>query len=202
MKSICIKTNNQDVLTYISNEVQCLQSEDISYSKNKFVHYNNIIIHFTGEDNYLFIQSISNILSLSLIDKFEENLFLDLINIHYPYFNQEEINSILSNCFSVLADDFNELFAKKFNILKETFSNFLLLNKTIYLDGFINFRLKEYLNVLDQILCEAISIFLVEKEYTDFVTLLKSYILNETPTCTTIHMMYLSRNSFISTTGS
>ena len=197
MKSICIKTNNTHILTYISNEIKHIECKDIQYSINKFSHYSNIIIHYLGENNNLFIQSISQVLAFTLIDEFEEKLLLDLITKHYFYFTNSESEAILSNCFSVLADDFNELFAKKFDILKNSFSEFFSENKFMILDGFINFRLKNYFNILEDILSEAISIFLVEKEYTDFVSLLQTYISDEKPICELIHLVYSQKDNLI-----
>lgn len=198
MRSICIKTNTPQIITYISNEIAQLKCEEIQYSINTFSNYDNIILHYSGKDISLFIQTISHILSFTVIDEFEENIFIQLLNRHYCYFGKNEISTILSNCFSVLADDFNELFNKKFNLLQNSFSEYLLENKAIILDGFVTFRLKEYFNVLDTILTEAINIFLIEKEYTDFVSLLREYISEELPLYDIIHLVYSPEDNSIS----
>ena len=63
MKSLCIKTNNSNSLSYLLNELNNLELEEICYSCNQFKHYKNIIIHYTGNDNKLFLDKISTILS-------------------------------------------------------------------------------------------------------------------------------------------
>ena len=62
MKSLCIKTNNTNTLEYLLNEFKLLELNNIYFSQNEFKHYKNIIIHYTGKDNNLFINKISSIL--------------------------------------------------------------------------------------------------------------------------------------------
>ena len=45
MKSLCIKTNNSNLLQYLLNELKHFELPDICFSLRKFKHYNNIIIH-------------------------------------------------------------------------------------------------------------------------------------------------------------
>ena len=61
MKSLCIKTNNTNTLEYLLNEFKLLELNNIYFSQNEFKHYKNIIIHYTGKDNNLFINKISSI---------------------------------------------------------------------------------------------------------------------------------------------
>ncbi len=56
MKSICIKTNNSDLIQYLLNELNDLELELVYFSCRKFKHYNNIIIHYKGLDNNLFFK--------------------------------------------------------------------------------------------------------------------------------------------------
>ena len=52
MKSICIKTNNSDLIQYLLNELNDLELELVYFSCRKFKHYNkkylkvSIIIYF------------------------------------------------------------------------------------------------------------------------------------------------------------
>ena len=47
MKSLCIKTNDNDSLDYLLNELKKCDLDNICFSKNKFKNYQNIIIHYT-----------------------------------------------------------------------------------------------------------------------------------------------------------
>ena len=46
-------------------------------------------------------------------------------------------------------------------------------NKSIILTGFVSFRLKNYVLELDELIESAVNKFLIDKEYLEFVSLLK-----------------------------
>ena len=192
MKSLCIKTNNSDLLKYLLNELKELELADVCFSLHQFKHYKNIIIHYTGENETLFLEKISSILSLLVIDELEETFINKIILEHYFYFDCNERKDILNLCFDIMSNDFSDIFDKKFKLLYNVFYNFLLDNKNLYLQGFTNFRLKSYFKVLDDIVAEAVNCFVVEKEYLEFVSLLKLYINSQGSSCNLVHLIYTS----------
>lgn len=197
MKSLCIKTNNSDLLQYLLNELNDLELEQVYFSCNKFKHYKNIIIHYTGKDNDLFLNKISSILSLLVLDELEEDFLKKILLQNYFYFDSKERNQILSLCFDITANDFSVIFDKKFKALFYSFYNFLSNNKSLVLKGFTNFRIKSYLEILDDIVNEAVNNFIVEKEYLEFVSLLKLYINSQNSNCEIVHMIYSSTESIL-----
>ena len=192
MKSLCIKTNNSDLLKYLLNELKELELDNVCFSLRQFKHYKNIIIHYTGENETLFLEKISSILSLLVIDELEENFINKIILEYYFYFDCNERKDILNLCFDIMSNDFSDIFDKKFKLLYNVFYNFLLDNKSLYLQGFTNFRLKSYFKVLDDIVAEAVNCFVVEKEYLEFVSLLKLYINSQGSSCNLVHLIYTS----------
>ena len=82
MKSICIKTNNSDLIQYLLNELNDLELEQVYFSCRKFKHYNNIIIHYKGLDNNLFLNKICSILSLLILDELEETFLKKSCSCH------------------------------------------------------------------------------------------------------------------------
>lgn len=197
MKSICIKTNNENLLDYLLKELNYMNIDNVCYSYNEFKYYKNIIIHYTGTDNITFIHEISSILSCLVVDELEENILKKLIIKNYFYFSKEEQKEILNICFDILIDDFNKYLNKKFDYLIKTFSDFLENNKTLVLNGFINFRLKNYIQLLEQIIDESVNVFVIEKEYFEFISLLKLYVNSQNSNCDLIHLIYSSENSIL-----
>lgn len=197
MKSVCIKTNNSNLLNYLLNELDYIEIEPIIISSNKFKNYKNIIIHYRGNEDDKFIHEISCILSCLVIDELEENILAKIILKNYFYLNSNERKHILEVCFDIFADDFNLYFDKKYNCLINDFQNYLNDNKSIVLMGFINFRIKDYLLILENIVDEAVNRFLIEKEYIEFVSLLKMYINSQTPNCEIVHLIYTNENSIL-----
>lgn len=197
MKSLCIKTNNTNTLEYLLNELNSIDLDNICFSTNKFKHYKNIIIHYTGKNTKLFLYKISSILSLFVIDELEYELLNKILIQNYFYFDSNERKQILDICFDLTINDFGEIFDKKFKILSNDFLNFLSDNKAIVLDGFINFRVKDYIDILDDISSEAVNHFIIEKEYLEFISLLKLYISTQSTTCNIVHIIYSSSKSIL-----
>ena len=197
MKSVCIKTNNSNLLNYLLNELDYIEVEPIYISSNKFKNYKNIIVHYRGNNDKKFIHEISCILSCLVIDELEENFLKNLILKNYFYFNSDERTHILDMCFDIFTDDFNTYFDKKYNCLINDFENYLTTNKSIVLTGFINFRIKDYMIILENIVDEAVNTFIIEKEYLEFVSLLKMYINSQNSNCEIVHLIYNNENSIL-----
>lgn len=197
MKSLCIKTNDSNIISYLLNELKYSKLENIFFSENQFKHYKNIIIHYVGNDFPSFHSKISSILSFLVIDELEEDFLKHILLQNYFYFNNQERAQILSFCFDIFADDYINFFDKKFQILYNGFYDFIKDNKVIYLDGFIYFRLKEYFSILDYTVNNAVNHFLIEKEYLEFVSLLKLYINSQDSKCELVHLIYSSSESIL-----
>lgn len=197
MKSLCIKTNNTNTLEYLLNELNSIELNNVCFSKNEFKHYKNIIIHYTGKSTNLFIDKISSILALCVIDELEYDLINKILIQNYFYFDSNERKKILDICFEITTDDFGLLFDKKFSALYNEFFKFISTNKTIVLNGFINFRVKKYLDILDEISSQAVNNFIIEKEYLEFISLLKLYINTQSSTCNVVHIIYSDTESIL-----
>lgn len=197
MKSICIKTNNSNLLDYLLNELNYIEIEPVYISSNKFKNYKNIIIHYRGNDNKKFIHEVSCILSCLVIDELEEKFLKNIIQKNYFYFNSNERKHILDICFDTFSDDFNTYFDKKYNCLINDFENYLTDNKSLVLAGFINFRIKDYISILEDVVDEAVNAFVIEKEYFEFVSLLKMYINSQNCNCEIVHLIYNNENSML-----
>ena len=197
MKSLCIKTNNSDLIAYLLNELRHLELEHICFSVQKFKHYKNVIIHYRGTNNHIFLDKISSILSLLVIDELEEDFINTLLIQSYFYFDINERKDISNICFDIMAENFTNNFDIKFKSLYSAFYDFLQYNKKLYLKGFTNFRLKNYFNILDNIVTEAVNSYVIEKEYLEFISLLKLYINSQSSNCEIIHVVYSNSNTIL-----
>lgn len=195
MKSICIKTNNKNLLDYLLNELDYIEVKPVAISKNQFKNYKNIIIHYSGNDNKKFVHEVSCILSCLVIDELEESFLKMILLKNYFYFNSTEMKHILELCYEIFSDDFNTYFDKKHNLLIDSFENYLITNKSIILTGFINFRIKNYMTILEDVVDEAVNSFVVEKEYLEFISLLKMYVNSQNSNCDVVHLIYNKNNS-------
>ena len=197
MKSICIKTNNENLLDYLLNELDYIEVKPVAISKNQFKNYKNIIIHYSGNEIKKFIHEVSCILACLVIDELEESFIKKLILKNYFYFDFNERKHIVEMCFDIFTDDFNLYFDKKYNCLINDFESYLKNNKSIILNGFLNFRIKDYMSILEEVVDEAVNNFVIEKEYLEFISLLKMYVNSQKSTCDIVHLIYNNESSIL-----
>lgn len=167
--------------------------DDVYFSNLKFKIYNNIIIHYVGKNTSDFILEISTILS-DIVFNFYENKFIKkMIKSNYFYFLDSEQESIYKLCIDACAE--NNIISN-YTIIN-AFYTFLYDNKAMILDGFINFRLYNYMKNLDSIVDMCVNKFIIDREYLEFIKLLKSYIASKEPECEKIHLIYEDDNCIL-----
>ena len=189
MKTICIKTNHTKSINYLLENLKNLKLDDVYFSCHKFNVYNNILIHYKGNNLELFLSTISNILVFLVLDIYENTIISNILHRDYFYFDNIEKKKILDKTKNICYDDI-EIFTKKESILFNTFYRFLKENDKLFLKGFITFRLKKYISELEKSIDTAINSYLIEKEYSEFVSLLKLYINTEESKIDEVHLIY------------
>lgn len=197
LKSFCIKTNNNSILNYLLNEFENLDFDNIYISKQKFKLYNNIIIHYKGKDLDSFYNIFSNILSSLIIKFYEKDLIRHIINCNYFYFTEMEQRKIFEITNNYLIEkDLDEAYIRKDSIMIsciEYFAN----NKSVILDGFVNFRIKDYVKIIDYLVDMAVNKFVIDREYTEFIDLLKCYINSRDCCSSLVHLVYKNQESIL-----
>ena len=197
MKSLCIKTNNTHLLEYLLNELKYIEIKNVCFTFKTFRHYKNVIIHYSGKDYSGFCSTISTILAFLVIDELEEDFLKRIITQNYFYFDSNERTQILNLCYDLLAEDFSDLFNKKFNTLYNNFLLYISSHKSIILKGVLNFRMQKYWKILNEVVDEAVNAFIIEKEYLEFISLLKLYINSQASLCNVVHIIYSSSESIL-----
>ena len=195
MKSLCIKTNNSNLINYLLNELQHLELDDICFLTQEFKHFKNVIIHYRGTNDYIFLDKISSILSLLVIDELEEDFLDSLLIQNYFYFDANERKDIINLAFDIMS--YSQNFNVKFKTIYSSFYEYLLNHRSLYLKGFTNFRLKNYFAILDEVITEAVNSYIIEKEYLEFISLLRLYINSQNSNCELVHIVYSSSNTIL-----
>lgn len=197
LKSFCIKTNNNRVVDYLLNKFEDVELEDLYISKLQFKFYNNFIVHYKGKDIDSFYNIFSNILSSAIIDFYERDIIRHIISSNYFYFTdieQRKIFDIVNNY--LYNNELIESYIRKDSVnisCIEYFSN----NKSAILDGFVNFRINDYIKIIDYIVDMAVNKFVIDREYTEFIDLLKCYINSKDYGTTDVHLIYQNEESIL-----
>ena len=199
MKSICVKTNHPKSIQYLLNKLDNLQIDNVYFSCKKFRNYQNIIIHFTGKKTAYFFQEISILLGNLIIEIFEKDLISKIIFSEYFYFDQDERIQILNNTIYDLQDSEECVYPKEksFKLLCNDFYEYLKENKSILLKGFITFRIGNFIEILEEQVDKSVNKFLVQREYSEFIELLKMYVNTEKSSCNIVHLIYFDSKPVI-----
>lgn len=197
MNSICIKTNNTNTINSLLNNLENISLDSIYLSQNNFKNYQNVIVHYRGNSIDLFYSKLAEVLSNIITSSYEKSIVKRIINSNYFYFNDIEKSKITNMCLEVLNDNENLEFLNRKNIIFISFLKYIIYNKTMVLDGFINFRLKDYIAILDDAVDFSVNKFLVEREYAEFVNLLKVYINSKESKTSIVHLVYTNQESIL-----
>lgn len=197
MSSLCIKTNNEDILTYLQKEFSEFNMFNVFYSRNEFKSYKNIIIHYTGIDNELFYTKLATILSYLVIDYFENDIIKKILSSNYFYFDNSESSKILNLCTENLCDDDEFSFTNRQLLLFDAFYEYISEHHSIILSGFINFRLTKYRKLLEELVDFSVNEYIIEREYLEFVSLLRLYINSQISSSKTVHLISLEHDTFL-----
>ena len=192
MKSICIKLTNQNTAKYLLEELDNFELNDTFYSCKKFKIYYNVIVHYKGKDSNFFLKTLAQKLSHIIIDLYEENIIKDLIKSEYFYFEPLERQQIANITREDLYEVEEAVYKpeKRFNMIFKNLYNYLKTNHSIVLKGFITFRTKNYFEALLEQVDKSVNKYIVEKEYAEFIALLKIYVNSEKSSCSEVHLVY------------
>lgn len=195
LKSFCIKTNNNKMINYLLNEFENVKLDNVYISNSRFKLYNNFIVHYKGKNLNLFYDIFSNILSSAIINFYERDIIKHIINCNYFYFTSIEQKKIFDiACDYLYNDNLEEVNLRKDSIViscTEYFSN----NKSVILDGFVNFRINDYIKIIDYIVDLSVNKFVIDREYNEFIDLLKCYINSKDCGISLVHLIYQNQES-------
>ena len=193
MKSYCIKTDNERIIEYLLNKISKLEFPNIYYCKKSFKIYENVVMHYKDE----YIDKFNNIVTTLIVDTirtfFEERILKRIINVNYFYFDEFERNIIYDDCNEFLKQDDVEINETIFKQIK----NYIKENKNIVLEGVVNFRINDYVKILDNIVDMALNKYIIEKEYKEFINLLKIYVNTTGTKADIMHLIYTNGESIL-----
>ncbi|HHX51648.1 MAG TPA: hypothetical protein GX711_09435 [Clostridia bacterium] len=129
---------------------------------------------------------VARVISQLINDKYTIKFLEKLIANHYYYFKAMERTQILQKTLSIMkkVDDQSRL-----TRLQQEICEYLETNGDLIIDGFVNFRLNEYLNDLEEIVDQAVDVYLAEKEYNEFIRLLKYFVEIQDPRVDRVHVL-------------
>lgn len=215
MISFCIKTNNQSDILKLTNYISEIQFDNIVFLTKDFSKYTNIIVHYLGNDTEIFYEYFANMLCDFIIDNYESNILNDILVSNFFYFDKTELSEIKKICDSMLnnvplneilpfqqlknetANDEKMSVSSRKDLLINNILSYLKCSKSMILNGFLRFRIYDYINFLNDLVDSAVNEFVINKEYTEFIELLKLYIDSKPTHSELVHLIYINEESIL-----
>lgn len=216
MESILIgATRHMDVLyEKLYNQFKQLENQglQLKIEKNLAGKFTFLACCFNNEKKKHFKNhfrnNISNVICELILNHWEKLILENIISDAYYYFNLDERKVILANAIKQLGEEKIEGYVKQYagktqgirtdrksKILKEL-NEYLDTSNYIVIDGFIRFRLKEYISELYEAAEQAVDNFLMEREYEEFIQLLKYFVDIQDPAINCINVTLTSDGMF------
>ena len=120
-----------------------------------------------------------------------------MLNYNYFYFDEYERLHICENCMEIMENEEGMQIIDREEIIEKAVFSYLQEYKSMILNGFINFRLKEYFSYLDNVIDMAVNQFIIEKEYNEFINLLRIYVDSKKTECNLLHLIYINGESIL-----
>lgn len=195
MKSLCIKESHNEVIDFINNALLKLDLDSVYVTNKQFNVYKNIILHYNGDALDIFYDKISAILTDAIIYFYEKRLIKRILEYNYFYFDSTEKREIVDVAEEFIADDIISTDGNYFSVYSPI-SDYIKNNKSIVLEGFVNFRLSNYIKNLDYAVDIAVNKYVTDKEYLEFVNMLKLYVSFTKPNVSVVHLIYFRRRKY------
>lgn len=125
---------------------------------------------------------VSNILYKIVIDKYKDKEMFDFLIDTYFFLKQDEIIEVEEEimkvlyCQEALENENLVYYMNKMNAVTKKIQDCLQENTEININGFITFRMKDLREDIEAIIDKVVENYMVEKEYKEFVKLLKYFV--------------------------
>lgn len=215
MQYLCIGVDEraEDIIQHITKELQQLKNKKIDYSINEVnadgstsivcsINEDRLVEEKSSQYYNILMMHVSNALADFIIRQYEEKLIARIINSNYCYFNSAERKEILNLALKLVRNDdknfLNSLFQiRRRNVIIRKLLDYFESSNSLILDGFVNFRLKDYIKDLEEIVEKAVDEFLMEREYREFIRLLRYFVEIQEPKVDVVHVIVSYDNKYI-----
>lgn len=205
MTTIGIKSSDCQIKSYIISELESIKTIDFDVIHENYM-VGDIFFINCGLKEGLFakikeskaydelIYNLSVILSDVIINNYEAKLIKKIIKDFCLYLTDYEKVQIYELAGRIIKkedsvdDGVFYKQSRKTRIVKKIM-NYLKTENIIIIDGFVKFRLNEYMKELYDIVEKAVEEYVTEKEYNEFIKLLRYFVEIQESKIDTIHVM-------------
>ncbi len=136
---------------------------------------------------------LSDALTEVVIEHYENRLLKKIAKANFFYLSDRERTCVIDNALKLLSEETMMLpggfyKATRRSKIMRSILEYLEAENEINIDGFVNFRLSSYINDLNDTIERALEIFVAEREYNEFIKLLRYFVEIQECKIDTIHL--------------
>ncbi|NBI05441.1 putative sporulation protein YtxC [Senegalia massiliensis] len=196
-----------DIFNILNNKVKMIDSiTDVKKIYNKIGELSKISYFIDEKENEEYIKKIINDnIASELSDLILKNYQFHMIKKELAnkdiYFKDADIDNICNKSLYYIEKEYKDYNLIKPRLSKRSKINKLLLdylsqNNCINIEGFINFRLKFLRRFIKNTVDDIIQEFILEKEFEDFINMLKYFMEIQTPKFEIVNIFFV-KNGYL-----
>lgn len=123
-----------------------------------------------------------------------------IIRVNYAHFSEEEKAEIINRAINLYKSELYQgniyKAVRRKNQIITSLLEYLNLNNEVVLEGFLRFRLKEFCDELSTFVDRAVDSYMVDREYDEFVALLRYFVEIQEPKMPLVHVVIRSNGLY------
>ncbi|MGB9791569.1 MAG: sporulation protein YtxC [Thermacetogeniaceae bacterium] len=145
-----------------------------------------------GEKKFAMRFAVAKALSEFFVNNLEAAYVKDHINKNYNYLSERDREEIIER----LLGNMQKLRVIRKNRILQSLYDYLGEHHTLIVEGYGRFRLKGYWNQVQRMIRKGVHEFFVEKDYREFIRLLRCFIELQQPVLSEVHVFISRGGSF------
>jgi putative sporulation protein YtxC len=197
-------------IPYLTKELQTLENDQFKF---EFISSEDGMVTIIGKqfpehlsksdiiDTYRHF--FSTALAEYIVEDLEKSCIEQLIKQDFGYAEKKQMDAIYGYCYRLLFIDEElenrdelKVVERKCKVFRKAYE-YLEEGKEFNLEGFLNFRLKEYKAELEEVIEYAVDEYILDKEYQEFIQLLKYFIKKQGSKMPFLHVYHLQDQQFL-----
>ncbi len=146
---------------------------------------------------------VGNVLYKVIIDEFYKNNIGKLLTQSFPFLKFDDIKALKEMVYRALRDEDEKVdetviyFMNRKNNVIEKIVQCLEENNEVNVQGLLTFRMKDFKEDLESIVEKVVEKYMVEKEYNEFIKLLKYFVEVQESKLQEVHIMIDEKGDYI-----
>ncbi|MEA4961326.1 putative sporulation protein YtxC [Lutispora sp.] len=212
LTTIAVKNNDEKIKNHIYSELESIKREDMNITHEEYIAGDTVFIRCGLKEGFMaklkeprscedLKYLLAEILCDVIINNYESKILKKIIKEYYLYLSEYERNQIYESSIKILEaeDRCKEGFygqTRRTRIIRKIL-NYLNAENIIIIDGFVNFRLNDYIKDLSSIVEKAVESYITEREYNEFIKLLRYFVEIQECKISTVHVMPSENRGYI-----